>query len=82
MTPSLRRLYAPRPAAVRGGADGVPTSVDGVAVEALREHWLVEDRWWVPQRLRREYFEVALADGHAVVVFRCLLGERWFRQRA
>jgi hypothetical protein len=77
-----RRLYEPRPAAVRGGGDGIPASVDGVAVEALRERWLVEDRWWVAQRLRREYFELVLANGHAVVVFRCLLGERWFRQRA
>jgi hypothetical protein len=82
VTPGLRRLYAPRPAAVCDGADGVPVSVDGVVVEALREHWLVDDRWWVRRRLRREYFELALVDGRSVVVFHCLLGGRWFRQRA
>jgi hypothetical protein len=82
VTPGLRRLYAPRPAAVSSGADGAPVSVDGVAVEALREHWLVDDRWWVPRRLRREYFELVLVDGRAVVVFHCLLADRWFRQRA
>ncbi len=82
MTPGLRRLYAPRPAAVGAGADGAPASVDGVAVEALREHWLVDDRWWVLRRLRREYFELVLVDGRSVVVFHCLLGGRWFRQRA
>ena len=82
MTPAVRRLYAPRPVGVRSGADGAPAAVGEVAVEALREHWLVDDRWWVPQRLRREYFELALADGRSVVVFRCLLSGRWFRQRA
>ncbi len=82
MTPGLRRLYAPAPARVRPGAAGVPASVDGVAAEALRERWLVDDRWWVPQRLRREYFELVLADGRSVVVFHCLLSDRWFRQRA
>ena len=83
MTPGLRRLYRPEPAAVRVAADGVPTSVDGIAVEALRERWLVDDRWWVPRaRLHREYFELALADGRALVVFRDLHSEYWYRQRA
>ena len=58
-------------------------TVDGVAVEALRERWLVDDRWWVPRaRLHREYFELALADGRALVVFRDLHSEYWYRQRA
>lgn len=79
---SLRRLYAPRPAAVRAGPDGVPVAVAGVAVEAVREEWLVEDRWWTPQPLRRRYFELALADGRALTVFHRGDSRRWYRQRA
>ncbi|HYJ22687.1 MAG TPA: hypothetical protein VEW07_11775 [Solirubrobacterales bacterium] len=82
MTPGLRRLYAPEPVAVRADEEGVPTVVAGVAVEALRERWEVDDRWWIPERLRREYFELALVDGRSTVVFRCVLGGRWYRQRA
>ncbi len=83
MTPAPRRLYRPRPVAVRAGEDGVPAGVDGVAVEALRERWLVDDRWWVPRaRLHREYFELALADGRSLVVFRDLHSDCWYRQRA
>ena len=52
------------------------------AVEAVREEWLVEDRWWTPRPLRRHYFELALADGRAVTVFRDADDGRWFRQRA
>jgi hypothetical protein len=82
MTPGLRRLYAPRAARVRLGPGGAPAEVDGVAVEAVREEWLVEDRWWTPRPLRRHYFELALADGRALTVFRLGEGERWYRQRA
>jgi hypothetical protein len=65
---------------VRTGAVGEPTTVDSVAVEAIREEWLVEDRWWTPKPLRRRYFELVLADGRNVVVF--LETSRWFIQRA
>jgi hypothetical protein len=82
MTPGLRRLYAPRPADIRADGSGVPLWVDGVAVEAVREEWLVEDRWWTPRPLRRRYFELALADGRAVTVFRRGRAGRWYRQRA
>ena len=78
----MRRLYAPESVSVRCGGDGVPLALDEVAVEAVREEWLVEDRWWIPEKLQRHYFELALADGRSVVVFRCALSERWYRQRA
>ncbi len=81
MTPGLRRLYLPQPVAVRLGPDGLPAMADGVAVEAIREEWLVEDRWWTPRPLRRHYFELVLGDGRALVVFR-RRGGRWYRQRA
>lgn len=85
MNPAPRRLYSPRRARV-SEADGRPQAVDGIAVETVREEWLVEDRWWTVRPLRRRYFELVLADGRDVVVF-CLLGAGapvggWFTQRA
>ncbi len=82
MTPGLRRLYAPQPVAVRTGEGGMPVAVDGVDVAAVREQWVVDDRWWTPEKLQRHYFELALANGRAVAVFRCALSGRWYRQRA
>lgn len=81
MTPGLRRLYVPRRVAVEAGEGGVPRAVEGIAVEAVREEWWVEDRWWTKQ-LRRHYFELVLADGRDVVVFRGMASGRWYRQRA
>lgn len=80
--PGLRRLYAPQRVAVRTDPGGAPSNIAGVAVEAVREEWLVEDRWWTPQPLRRHYFELALNDGRAITVFRNARGQRWYRQRA
>lgn len=82
MTPGLRYLYMPRAAVVETWPGGKPRAVEGVAVEAVREEWLVEDRWWTPKPMRRHYFELVLADGRDVVVFRSALSGRWYRQRA
>ncbi len=73
-------LYEPKRARVRVDARGRPVAVESAAVEAVREEWLVEDRWWTPEPIRRHYFELALSDGRCEVVFRD--GKGWFRQRA
>jgi hypothetical protein len=65
----LRRIAAPRAVAVRTGAGGVPESVEGRALEAVLEDWVVEDRWWTEQPLRRRYLELVLTGGRNVVVF-------------
>ena len=80
--PGLRRLYAPQRVAVRTDPRGAPMQVEGTAVEAVREEWLVEDRWWTPTPLRRHYFELATADGRALTVFRSAGSQRWYQQRA
>ncbi len=81
MTPGVRRLYAPHRATVEVDSGGVPLAVDGVEVVAVREEWVVEDRWWTLRQMWRHYHELALIDGQNVVVFRNSNG-RWYRQRA
>jgi hypothetical protein len=66
---------------VRAAAGGRPVALDGDAVEAVRESWLIEDRWWTDRPLRRRYWEVVTAGGCDVVVFRDLVDGRWYRQR-
>jgi CO dehydrogenase/acetyl-CoA synthase delta subunit len=50
-------------------------------VDAVRESWLVEDRWWTDRPLRRRYWEVVTTCGRNDVVFRELGEGRWYRQR-
>ena len=75
-------VYWPTPVEVETNGDGTPREVAGVAVETLREEWLVEDGWWTPKPLRRHYFELVLDDGRCIVNFREPAGDgSWFEQR-
>jgi hypothetical protein len=77
----VKRLAEPQPADVRAGPDGHPEEIDGRAVDAVRESWLIEDRWWTDAPLRRRYWEVVTADGRNLVAFRDLVRGRWYMQR-
>jgi hypothetical protein len=76
------RLATPRRARVRADPrDGRPLAVDGREIDAIRESWLVEDRWWNGAPIRRRYWELVTTDGRDVVVFHDLRGGGWFTQR-
>lgn len=81
MSPGPRRIAEPHSARVHADGAGVPLQVDGRLIEAVRESWLVEDRWWTERPLRRRYWEVVTVCGRNIVVFRELEGRRWYRQR-
>jgi hypothetical protein len=74
-----RALNMPRPARVRS-RDGAPREIDGERVEAVRESWLVEDRWWMDRPLRRRYWETVSVRGRNLVVFHDLCAGGWFTQ--
>jgi hypothetical protein len=76
------RLATPRRARVDAdAADGRPRSVDGLVVDAVRESWLVEDRWWSGSPIRRRYWEVVTRCGRDLVAFHDLRGGGWYLQR-
>jgi hypothetical protein len=77
-----RRLGEPKHALVQVDEGGVPVAVEAREVDSVREEWVVEDRWWTGRPLRRRYFELVLADGRNIVVFRDLVAGGWFTQRA
>lgn len=76
-----RRLAVPRRVAVTPDEHGAPVQVDGREVDARRESWLVEDRWWTERPMRRRYWEIVTVCGRNEVVFCDLLSGRWWRQR-
>jgi hypothetical protein len=69
----------PRPVQVRA-VGGIPRLVDGKRVEAVRNDWLIEDKWWTGKPLRRRYWEVLTSTGRCVVVFHDLDTHTWHRQ--
>jgi hypothetical protein len=76
-----KRLAEPSRVAVRADGRGRPLWVAGRVIDAVRESWLVEDRWWSPRPVRRRYWEVVTARGELLVLFRELQRGGWYRQR-
>ena len=74
-----RALNLPRAAQVHT-SNGVPVQVDGERIDALRESWLVEDRWWTEHPLRRRYWELVSVRGRNLIVFHDLCAGGWFTQ--
>jgi hypothetical protein len=81
VSPGTRRLAVPQPADVIAGPGGRPESVDRHEVVAVRESWLIEDRWWTEKPLRRRYWEVVPVGGRDLVGVREPAHGRWFRHR-
>jgi hypothetical protein len=85
------RVNKPWPVPVQVDSEGTPCTVGRLAVESVREEWLVEDGWWTQRPLKRRYFELVLEDGSDVVVFyeptpsngsrSRAPSHNWFRQR-
>jgi len=78
--PSGFALYRPRAIEVHAPA-GKPHRIGGRGVEAIREEWLIEDRWWTASPLRRHYFEIVTGGGRCLTVFHDLHEGGWFEQR-
>ncbi len=69
-----------RPGSRARRAQRLSRLVEGARIEAVRESWLVEDRWWSPSPVRRRYWEVVTRTGQNLVLFRDLRTGQWFRQ--
>jgi hypothetical protein len=72
---------APKPAKVRAER-GTPIAIAGVRVKEVQEFWIVEDRGWTGQPIRRYYWELNTVEGANVVVFHDKVADRWFSQTA
>ena len=79
---SLRPLGAPRPVTVEAAPGAAPRAValGGRlrAVAAVRDEWLVQDRWWTDGPVDRHYYELVLDPGRVAVVFRDIRAGEWF----
>lgn len=68
----------PSPVLVEVGMTGQPEKVAGKKVVAIRESWLVEDRWWTDVAVRRRYWEVLTEAGRVSVIFRDIERGKWY----
>lgn len=78
---STRPIGTPVPLRVIATPDGTPHAVvlDGRRrrVVAIRDDWLVQDRWWTDEPIDRHYHELVLEPGRLILVYR-QGRDRWF----
>ena len=78
---SFRALAIPRPARVETDPRGAPSALllgpRRLAVTAIRDDWLVQDRWWTDRPVERHYYELVLESGRLATVYHDRLAGRW-----
>lgn len=82
-TGSLRYVATPRPVRVICGPGGVPHAIVAPGgrrrmVVAVRDEWLVQDRWWTGEPVERHFFELLVEPGRVVTAFHDLRAGEWF----
>jgi len=84
-TDRLRALNTPVPVTVWCDDRGRPirVAINGNttvrAVEAIVEHWRIDDEWW-RAFVSRRYDEIVLQGGKHLVLFQDLVTETWYAQ--
>jgi hypothetical protein len=82
-TRTVHGLSEPQALQVITAPDGTPHALRigdrRRAVVAIREDWLVQDRWWTSEPVDRHYFELLVEPGRVMVIYRELRTNQWFR---
>jgi hypothetical protein len=50
-------------------------------VASLQDRWRIDDEWWRETPIARAYYQLQLASGRVVTVYRDLVGGEWWEQR-
>ena len=50
------------------------------AVVAINDRWRIDDEWWRREPVSRLYYEVLLASGQRLVLYKDLTDDCWYRQ--
>lgn len=80
---TYRPVNAPEPLKVEEDASGLPVAVGGKrrqAVASIEDRWRIDDEWWRGEPVTRLYYNVLLASGQRLVLYKDLAAGRWYQQ--
>jgi hypothetical protein len=64
-------------------AEGLPVAVGGKqrqAIISIEDKWRIDDEWWRAAPVSRLYYNVLLASGQRVVLYKDLITGGWYEQ--
>ncbi len=76
-------VNTPEPVRVEEDAAGLPVAVRlprRLRVAVIEDRWRIDDEWWRKEPISRFYYNVLLADGQRLVIYKDLISGEWYRQ--
>jgi hypothetical protein len=80
---AYKPVNAPEPLRVEEDADGLPIAVRTKrrqAVNSIEDRWRLDDEWWRAEPVSRLYYNVLLASGQRLVLYKDLITGEWYSQ--
>ena len=80
---TYRAVNVPEPVKVKESPFGLPSAIDSPrrqAVKTIEDCWRIDDEWWRSEPVSRLYYEVILASGQRIVLYKDLINDRWYKQ--
>jgi hypothetical protein len=80
---TYRPVNAPEALTVEEDASGLPLAVRlkrRQAVISIGDRWRLDDEWWRAQPISRLYYNVLLASGQRMVLYKDLVSGGWYEQ--
>ena len=80
---TYKPVNTPEELKVEENTEGRPVAVRGKqreAVISIEDRWRIDDEWWRAAPVSRLYYNVLLASGERVVLYKDLISNRWYEQ--
>jgi len=80
---AYRPVNAPEPLKVEESASGLPVAVRmkrRQPVATIEDTWRLDDEWWREEPVSRLYYNVLLASGRRLVLYKDLVTGDWYEQ--
>jgi hypothetical protein len=80
---AYKPVNAPESLKVEEDAAGLPVAVRmprRQAVMSIEDRWRLDDEWWRAEAISRLYYNVLLASGQRLVLYKDLVTGEWYQQ--
>ena len=76
-------VNTPEPVRVEEDASGLPLAVRlprRQRIAVIEDRWRIDDEWWRKEPVSRLYYNVLLATGERLVLYKDLISGEWYKQ--
>ena len=80
---ACKPVNTPQALIVEENAQGMPAAVRQKmrqGVISIEDRWRLDDEWWRAQPISRLYYNVLLASGRRLVLYKDLVNGKWYEQ--